>query len=128
MNRTRKHKAVSQDIVRRVDMLWSDGAERRRICEALATYGVESYEQEPDRVRLAILKLSDGIEDKLLAMVAAAKQDYRDVLMWAEYPEQGSMPPTPLQRKLTEAERTHLRWVRRRDREQYEAWLTKSGK
>jgi hypothetical protein len=122
-----KHKALSPDVVRRVDLLWSDVVERRRICEALATYGVESYEQEADRVQLAILKLSEGTEEKALAMVAAAKQDYRDVLMWAEYPEQGRTPPPP-QRILTKAERNHLEQVRRRDRKQYEAWLKRSGR
>ena len=129
MNRARhgEHKALSPDVVQRVDLLWSDAGDRRRICEALATYGVESYEREAERVQLAILKLSEGTEEKALAMVAAAKQDYRDVLMWAEYPEQGSTPPLP-PRILTKAERNHLERVRRRDRKQYEAWLKKPGR
>ena len=111
-------------MVRRVDLLWSDDVDRRRICEALATYGEASYEQEADRVQLAVLKLSEGAVETALAMVAAAKQDYRDVLMWAEYPEQSRTPPPP-QRILTKVERNHLEQARRRDRKQYETWLKK---
>ena len=40
------------------------------------------------RVQLAILKLSQGNVDKLREYVAVARTDYRDVLFWAETPEQ----------------------------------------
>lgn len=110
-----------------MDLLWSDAVERRRVGEALATYGVQHYEREVDRVRLAILKLSDGNSEQALAMVAAAKRDYRDVLMWAEYPEQSLAPPAP-NRSLTQAERNHLEQIRRRDRKQYVEWLKKPTK
>lgn len=56
--------------------------------EILDLYGVESHEPERERVQLAILALSKGNEDKLLHLVEAAKQDYRDVLYWAEYPQE----------------------------------------
>lgn len=39
-------------------------------------------------MRLAILKLSEGKADRLREFVQAALVDYRDVLAWAEYPEQ----------------------------------------
>ncbi len=39
---------------------------------------------EQARVRLAVLKLSEGHLDELKRMVEAARLDYRDVLMWAE--------------------------------------------
>src|SRR5436305_11751023 len=58
-----------------------------RVLALLDTYGVESYERERERVQLAILKLSEGNEEKLREFVAVAKRDYRDVLFWAEYPE-----------------------------------------
>jgi hypothetical protein len=57
----------------------------------LDTYGVEAYERERDRVQLAILKLSAGNEDRLRENVASAKGDYRDVLYWAEYPEESRL-------------------------------------
>jgi len=62
-----------------------------RVLELLDTYGVESYERERERVQLAILKLSEGNEEKLREFVAVAKRDYRDVLFWAEYPEEARL-------------------------------------
>lgn len=62
-----------------------------RVLESLDTYGVESREPERDRVQAAIVNLSRGSEEKLGAYVAAAKHDYRDVLLWSEYPEQAKM-------------------------------------
>ncbi len=41
---------------------------------------------EPERVRRAVLTLSDGDVGELAHNVAVAIQDYRDVLYWAEYP------------------------------------------
>jgi len=57
----------------------------------LDTYGLEPYEHERERVQLAVLKLGEGNEDKTRSYLAAAKDDYRDVLYWAEHPEQSSL-------------------------------------
>jgi hypothetical protein len=57
------------------------------VIETLDLYTSESVEQARARVQLAILKLCGGDEGKLLHYVAAAQQDYRDVLYWSEYPE-----------------------------------------
>jgi hypothetical protein len=43
-------------------------------------YGKESHEREVDRVKLAILQVSDGIVSRLPYFVKCAKIDYRDVL------------------------------------------------
>ena len=69
-----------------------------RVIELLDTYGVESYERERERVQLAILKLSEGNEEKLRQFVAVAKRDYRDVLFWAENPEEAKLD-TPEKRE-----------------------------
>ena len=58
------------------------------VLELLDSYGVKSYERERERVQLDILKLSVGSEEKVREYVAVAKRDYRDVLFWAEYPEE----------------------------------------
>ena len=116
--------ALSGEVERRVDTLWPAAEDRRRVREALATYGRESYELEHDRVRLAILKLSGGDVGTALSMVAAAKRDYRDVLMWAEYPEEGTAT-WALRPNLTQEDKERLAELRRRDRKQYEEWLKK---
>src|SRR5438045_9229427 len=69
-----------------------------RVLELLDSYGVESYERERERVQLAILKLSDGNEEKLREFVAVAKRDYRDVLFWAENPQESRLD-TPEKRE-----------------------------
>jgi hypothetical protein len=69
-----------------------------RVIELLDSYGVESYERERERVQLAILKLSEGNEEKLRKFVAVAKRDYRDVLFWAENPEEAKLD-TPEKRE-----------------------------
>jgi hypothetical protein len=63
------------------------GLEPAVVLSILDEYGKEAHEEERERVQLAILKLSSGDEGKLLHNVVAAKQDYRDVLMWSEEPE-----------------------------------------
>ncbi len=69
-----------------------------RVLGALNGYGVESYERERERVQLAILKLSAGSEEKMREFVAVAKRDFRDVLFWAEYPEEARLD-TPEKRE-----------------------------
>ena len=62
------------------------------------SYGVEPYERERERVQVAILKLSAGSEEEVREYVAVAKRDYRDVLFWAEYPEESKLD-TPEKRQ-----------------------------
>ena len=69
-----------------------------QVLELLDSYGVEAYERERERVQLAILKLSAGSEEKVCEFVAVAKRDYRDVLFWAEYPEEARLD-TPEKRQ-----------------------------
>ena len=78
--------------------------------------GYEGY--EPARVQLAILKLSDGDSEKLQDYIQAARIDYRDVLAWAEYPEQNRSGKTRYNTDLDVYEA-----ILKADREQYEAWL-----
>lgn len=42
-------------------------------------------------MQVAVLKLSAGSEAKVREYVAVAKRDYRDVLFWAEYPEESKL-------------------------------------
>ena len=78
--------------------------------------GYEGY--EPARVQLAILKLSNGDSEKLQEYIRAARLDYRDVLAWAEYPEQIRSGKTRYNTDLDVYEA-----ILKADRQQYEAWL-----
>lgn len=46
--------------------------------------------RESARVRQAVLVLSAGSLDELKHYVDAALEDYRDVLFWAEYPDEST--------------------------------------
>ncbi len=60
-----------------------------RVPEVLAIlneYGTERWHHEPDRVRLAALKIAAGRLEELRIQTKLAKTDYRDVLASAESP------------------------------------------
>lgn len=90
-----------------------------QIIQKLNTYGTESHEGEPERVRLAILKLCGEDLHGLDDLIEAAKRDYRDVLAWAEYPEEIRAG----YRATSELSPEELAALRKRDREQYVKWL-----
>lgn len=109
-----------RDQVRRKIRQVFPRSDPREMLALLDRYGVEEHEQERDRVHLAILKLSDeGELSEPTRYVEIAKQDFRDVIAWAEYPGQMSAPSScggsPEQQRKTV----------RADREQYDAWLKK---
>ena len=78
----------------------------KTVLELVDQYGLEDHERERERVQMAILALSQGREDQLLHFVEAAKQDYRDVLYWAEYPQ-----PSEQDGVLLEALRRNWAWI-----------------
>ena len=82
----------------------------------LAGYGTRTHEREAIRVRVAALKLSEGSLERLRDLIAHAQRDYRDVLAWAEYPEEMRI----LTWRLPTAEQARIRAA---DRAQYLAWL-----
>jgi hypothetical protein len=86
----------------------------------LGGYGAETWERESFRVQAAALKLANGNLDDLQRRIAAAKQDYRDVLVAAEYPEYWRM--TSSGRKMAGIERDR---IIDSDWKQYEAWLNR---
>ena len=70
----------------------------RAILAVLDEYGIKPYERERERVQLAIVRLSEGDEERLRYFLGIAKQDYRDVLFWSECPEEAKID-TPEKRK-----------------------------
>lgn len=88
----------------------------------LNEYGVESWQREQPRVKLAALKLADRDLHKLRIVINDAKCDYRDVLSGAEYPDY-SKKCTGLRRPPAEEQEQIIE----RDRKQYESWLRKES-
>jgi len=74
------------------------GISHSRVMELLDSYGIESSERERERVQLAILKLSEGDEEKLREFTAVAKRDYQDVLFWADNPQEAKLTPEKRER------------------------------
>jgi hypothetical protein len=93
-------------LARKLLAPWPDASGRAAAWQALQQYGQEPHEREVDRVRLAILRLTEARPEDFAMLVAAAKRDYRDVLMWAD----DRHPP----QELTASERELLRaWMKK---------------
>ena len=91
---------------------------RERFGEVMAVLN-EYGQRERARVQLAVLKLAAGSLESLRQHVAVARQDFRDILVAAEYPGYSQrrmlqVPKLPIeeQQRIIEAD-----WA------QYEAWL-----
>ena len=107
-------------VLSKIKKMWPD-ADPQEIMDLLNEYGTKSYETGRTRVQLAILKLSKGDRERLPNLVNMAKVDWRDVLAYAEYPEEMKTGPIEM-RDMSEEEAKSLR---QRDREQYAKWLKK---
>ena len=70
--------------------LFPDAASKEEVETQLERY--TDFYPEPDRVRLAILKLSRGEADRIEELVDLAMIDFRDVLAAAEYPNYMTLP------------------------------------
>lgn len=103
-------------LQRKLHLLFPERAAREAIRDELEQYGREAHEREPDRVRLAVLRIAGSDPDAVATWVAVARRDYRDVLAAAEYPAQLAAPTW----KLAAVERAALA---RSDFEQYRQWL-----
>ncbi len=110
------------DVQAALEHFWLSSAARESALTILAEYGVAQHEREIPRVRLAILRLSAGQLDRVREFVGFAKRDYRDVLMWAEYPEEGRSLWTASTR-LSPEQQAELDEIRQRDQEQHAEWL-----
>ncbi len=56
-------------------------SDANELLTVLDEYGTESYEQERERVQLAIILLASGDMDELKRYLAIAKGDFRDVFL-----------------------------------------------
>jgi hypothetical protein len=106
-------------VLKKLRDCFPDPAKAAEALAILDTYGTESWHREKDRVQLALLKIAGGDIEKLRLETRAAQSDYRDTLVPAEYPEEWQAWP-----KIPAAQ---MAAIRKRDREQYEAWLRSGG-
>ncbi len=107
-----------EQVMAKIRSVFPQKAEQEVLTQ-LEAYGEQSHEQEKYRVFLAILKLSEeeGLADPS-HYIEAAKQDYRDVLYWAEYPNEVESP-------TWNADAETKRRNSKLDSEQYQEWLSK---
>ena len=90
-------------------------AAQAAVAELLGRYTEANGPVSVPRVHLAVLKLSGGDTEKVAEYVEAARQDYRDVLAWAEYPRyfaRGGFRDEDEQRQVIDDD-----WA------EYKAWL-----
>lgn len=80
-------------------------SDANELLTVLDEYGTESYEQERERVQLAIILLASGDMDELKRYLAIAKGDFRDVFFWAEYPDEAKIN-TPRSKYAEKMERS----------------------
>jgi hypothetical protein len=105
------------EVGEKLASLFPSGTDRERARGDLAEYGGDELHRDVDRVRLAILRLSEGDPDRVSELVALALTDYRDVLAAAEYPNYSQLEPgiDPNAPEAQEAIRA--------DWEQYNDWV-----
>jgi hypothetical protein len=106
-------------VLKKLRDSFPDPTKAAEALSVLDTYGTEAWHREKERVQLALLKISEGDVEKLRLYTRGAQFDYRDTLVPAEYPEewQASSKTPPAE----------MAAIRKRDREQYEAWLQSGG-
>jgi hypothetical protein len=93
--------ASRQDVVAAVRKHFPR-AKARSLLDLLDAYGHEPHHRERERVQLAIVKLSEGDEDKLRYFLAVATRDYRDVLFWCDHPEEAKIDTPGKRRRVRE--------------------------
>jgi hypothetical protein len=106
-------------VLKKLHHCFPDPSKAEEALAILDCYGTESWHRERDRVQLALLKISEGDIERLRLYTCDAQSDYRDTLVPAEFPEewQTSSKTPPAEMAV----------IRKRDREQYEAWLLSGG-
>ena len=106
-----------EDIERIVNRDFAD-SERETVFSILEEYGSDEWNREPERVRLAALKLSNGKIALLRRAIESAKNDYRDTIAPAEYPNY-------LKLGVGELSENETQRIIEADWEQYQEWLSK---
>lgn len=113
---------VTADDVERVVRRDFPADDYATVIKILNDYGTENWHRERIRVQLAALKLANANVEKLRACIEAAKRDYRDALVAAEYPAYHGIAWTREFRDTSNEEKAR---IIESDWRQYEEWLKK---
>lgn len=105
-------------VLEKIAQYWPH-EDKKEILRVLERYGKEVNERGRTRVQLAIIKLSEGKKSKLDEWVERAKRDYRDVVAYAEYPEEMRLSFI----RMRQLSKDEVKALRQRDRAQYLEWL-----
>lgn len=106
---------LNELLARKLEALFHEVREREKVFAILNTHGIEKRGREPERVKSTILKLSGRDLKRIQIYTDYAKQDFRDIISWAECSRQRknwSLPDGPKKQRLIEANRA-----------EYEQWL-----
>jgi uncharacterized protein YbaA (DUF1428 family) len=87
----------------------------------LMEYGAGSRQREVWRVQLAVLKSAGGRLAQLQSALEQARQDYRDVLTWAEYPSYSRLSFAQVDALAPDEKQA----IFDADWRQYQDWLTR---
>lgn len=69
-----------EHLERKLRLLFPEEKQRLSAVEILSDYGRKDWQREPERVRLAILKLAGADLDQVRFYAKDACTDYRDIL------------------------------------------------
>jgi hypothetical protein len=107
-----------EQVIELTGLLFSNNTQS--VMDLLDQYGVESFEQQKERVQLAVLKLANGNFSKFAETLSTAKFDFRDVLLLAESPSCVSLGAFKWAAQLSEIQ---LAETAESDLTQYLTWL-----
>lgn len=65
------------------------------VVRILESYGIEEWHREIKRVHAGILALAKGDINSVMELTEEAKRDYRNILYWLTFDEDGNPPPLP---------------------------------
>lgn len=105
-----------EDVMEKIVAVFPE-CDPQSVLSVLDRYGTEGHEQERRRVQMAILKLCDeAAAPDLEATVKDAKQDFRDILVWAESPNlsarSATTDPGEKQKLAAKDEAQYLDWLK----------------
>lgn len=116
---------VTADDVLRIIQHDFPGAIPNEVLGELSAYGSAQHHLEQHRVHAAILKLSNGKQERMTQFVQLADKDFRDVLTLAEMPgfskimlpvEEFAKRPFDEIETITKSDRNqYLEWFNRKD-------------